>query len=171
MLLQVWTNLWVLLQAQGEVCGYLTKCMGVLIFMSFQWVLLQCPLIVMKAIIYYCKRLGCIERAKRGREREKALRLILIKGDRSPKSPFLGPMSAKSKKWRARLLSIWSVITSVCSTWHLSSAEDKNFLFCPQLRTQKMYGKHTLLSKPSTMAYLTMVVLPSWQLLTQYYTN
>ena len=54
-LLQVWTNLWVLLQAQGEVCGYLTKCMGVLIFKSFQWVLLQFPLIVMKAIIYYSK--------------------------------------------------------------------------------------------------------------------
>ena len=61
--------------------------------------------------------------------------------------------------------------TSVYSTRHLSSAEDKNFLFCPQLRTQKTYGKQTLLSKPSTMAYLTMVVLPSWQLLTQYYTN
>ena len=34
-----------------------------------------------------------------------------------------------------------------------------------------MYGKQTLFSKPSTMAYLTMVVLLSWQLLTQYYTN
>ena len=34
-----------------------------------------------------------------------------------------------------------------------------------------MYGKQMLLSKPSTMAYLTMVVLLSWQLLTQYYTN
>ena len=52
-----------------------------------------------------------------------------------------------------------------------SSVEDKNFLFCPQLRTQKTYGKQTLFSKPSTMAYLTMVVLPSWQLLTQYYTK
>ena len=61
--------------------------------------------------------------------------------------------------------------TSVYSTWHLSSAEDKNFPFCPQLRTQKTYGKQMLLSKPSIMAYLTMVVLPSWQLLTQYYTN
>ena len=61
--------------------------------------------------------------------------------------------------------------TSVYSTWHLSSAEDKNFPFCPQLRTRKMYGKQMLLSKPGTMAYLTMVVLPSWQLLTQYYTN
>ena len=61
--------------------------------------------------------------------------------------------------------------TSVYSTWHLFSGEDKNFPFCPQLRTQKTYGKQTLLSKPSTMAYLTMVVLPSWQLLTQYYTN
>ena len=61
--------------------------------------------------------------------------------------------------------------SSVYSTLHLSSAEDKNFLFCPQLRTQKTYGKQTLLSKPSTMAYLTMVVVPSWQLLTQYYTN
>ena len=61
--------------------------------------------------------------------------------------------------------------TSVYSTWHLSSAEDKNFLFCPQLRTQKTYGKQMLFSKPSTMAYLTMVVLPSWQLPTQYYTN
>ena len=60
---------------------------------------------------------------------------------------------------------------SVYSTRHLSSAEDKNFLFCPQLRTQKTYGKQMLLSKPSTMAYLTMVVVPSWQLLTQYYTN
>ena len=60
---------------------------------------------------------------------------------------------------------------SVYSTRHLSSAEDKNFPFCPQLRTQKTYGKQMLLSKPSTMAYLTMVVLPSWQLLTQYYTN
>ena len=59
-------------------------------------------------------------------------------------------------------------ITSVYSTRHLSSAEDKNFPFCPQLRTQKTYGKQTLFSKPSTMAYLTMVVLPSWQLLTQY---
>ena len=28
-----------------------------------------------------------------------------------------------------------------------------------------MYGKQTLLSKLSTMAYLTMVVLLSWQLL------
>ena len=37
------------------------------------------------------------------------MRLILIEGDCSPKSPFLGAMSAKSKKWRARLLSIWSV--------------------------------------------------------------
>ena len=61
--------------------------------------------------------------------------------------------------------------SSVYSTRHLSSAEDKNFPFCPQLRTQKMYGKQMLLSKLSTMAYLTMVVLPSWQLLTQYYTN
>ena len=60
---------------------------------------------------------------------------------------------------------------SVYSTRHLSSAEDKNFLFCPQLRTQKTYGKQTVFSKPSTMAYLTMVVLPSWQLLTQYCTN
>ena len=60
---------------------------------------------------------------------------------------------------------------SVYSTRHLSSAEDKNFPFCPQLRTQKTYGKQMLLSKLSTMAYLTMVVLPSWQLLTQYYTN
>ena len=60
---------------------------------------------------------------------------------------------------------------SVYFTWQLSSAEDKNFPFCPQLRTQKTYGKQMLLSKPSTMAYLTMVVLPSWQLLTQYYTN
>ena len=58
--------------------------------------------------------------------------------------------------------------TSVYSTRHLSSAEDKNFPFCPQLRTQKTYGKQTVFSKPSTMAYLTMVVLPSWQLLTQY---
>ena len=58
--------------------------------------------------------------------------------------------------------------SSVYSTQHLSSAEDKNFPFCPQLRTQKTYGKQTLFSKPSTMAYLTMVVLPSWQLLTQY---
>ena len=63
------------------------------------------------------------------------------------------------------------LFSSVYSTWHFSSAEDKNILFCPQLRTQKMYGKQTLLSKPSTMAYLTMVVLLSWQLLTQYYTN
>ena len=62
-------------------------------------------------------------------------------------------------------------LTRVYSTQHLSSAEDKNFPFCPQLRTRKMYGKQTLLSKPSTMAYLTMVVLPSWQLLTQYYPN
>ena len=61
--------------------------------------------------------------------------------------------------------------TSVYSTRHLSSAEDKNFLFCPQLRTQKTYGKQMLLSKLSTMAYLIMVVLLSWQLLTQYYTN
>ena len=61
--------------------------------------------------------------------------------------------------------------TSVYSTRHLSSAEDKNFPFCPQLRTQKTYGKQMLLSKLSTMAYLTMVVLPSWQLLTQYYAN
>ena len=61
--------------------------------------------------------------------------------------------------------------TSVYSTRHLSSSEDKNFPFCPQLRTRKMYGKQTLLSKLSTIAYLTMVVLPSWQLLTQYYTN
>ena len=59
--------------------------------------------------------------------------------------------------------------TSVYSTRHLSSAEDKNFPFCPQLRTRKTYGKQTLLSKLSTMAYLTMVLLPSWQLLTQYY--
>ena len=59
-------------------------------------------------------------------------------------------------------------LTSVYSTRHLSSAEDKNFPFCPQLRTWKTYGKQTLFSKPSTMAYLTMVVLPSWQLLTQY---
>ena len=58
--------------------------------------------------------------------------------------------------------------SSVYSTRHLSSAEDKNFPFCPQLRTRKTYGKQTLFSKPSTMAYLTMVVLPSWQLLTQY---
>ena len=58
--------------------------------------------------------------------------------------------------------------TSVYSTRHLYSAEDKNFPFCPQLRTRKTYGKQTLFSKPSTMAYLTMVVLPSWQLLTQY---
>ena len=50
--------------------------------------------------------------------------------------------------------------TSVYSTQHLSSAEDKKFLFCPQLRTQKTYGKQMLLSKLSTMAYLTMVVLP-----------
>ena len=57
---------------------------------------------------------------------------------------------------------------SVYSTRHLSSAEDKNFPFCPQLRTRKMYGKQMLFSKLSTMAYLTMVVLPSWQLLTQY---
>ena len=57
------------------------------------------------------------------------------------------------------------------ATHNMSSAEDKNFPFCPQLRTQKTYGKQILLSKPSTMAYLTMVVLPSWQLLTQYYTN
>ena len=43
---------------------------------------------------------------------------------------------------------------------------------CPQLRTKwKTYGKQTLLSKLSTMAYLTMVVVLSWQLLTQYYTN
>ena len=61
--------------------------------------------------------------------------------------------------------------TSVYSTQHLSSAEDKNFPFCSQLRTQKTYGKQMLLSKLSTMADLTMVVLPSWQLLTQYYTN
>ena len=61
--------------------------------------------------------------------------------------------------------------TSVYSTQHLSSAEDKNFPFCPQLRTQKTYGKQMLLSKLSTMAYLTMVVLLSSQLLTQYYTN
>ena len=58
--------------------------------------------------------------------------------------------------------------SSVYSTRHLSSAEDKNFPFCPQLRTQKTYGKQMLFSKPSTIAYLTMVVLPSWQLLTQY---
>ena len=57
---------------------------------------------------------------------------------------------------------------SVYSTQHLSSAEDKNFPFCPHLRTRKKYGKQMLFSKPSTMAYLTMVVLPSWQLLTQY---
>ena len=58
--------------------------------------------------------------------------------------------------------------SSVYSTRHLSSAEDKNFPFCPQLRTRKTYGKQMLFSKPSTMAYLTMVVLLSWQLLTQY---
>ena len=57
------------------------------------------------------------------------------------------------------------------STQHLSSADYKNFPFCPKLRTRKTYGKQTLLSKPSTMAYLTMVVLPSWQLLAQYYPN
>ena len=34
-----------------------------------------------------------------------------------------------------------------------------------------MYGKQMLLSKLSTMAYLTMVVLLSWQLLTQYTAN
>ena len=62
----------------------------------------------------------------------------------------------------------WNSPSSVYSTRHLSSAEDKNFPFCPQLRTQKTYGKQTVFSKPSTMAYLTMVVLPSWQLLTQY---
>ena len=33
---------------------------------------------------------------------------------------------------------------SVYSTWHLSSAEDKNFPFCPQLRTQKMYENRCL---------------------------
>ena len=59
-------------------------------------------------------------------------------------------------------------LASVYSTRHLSSAEDKNFPFCPHLRTRKTYVKQALFSKPSTMAYLTMVVLPSWQLLTQY---
>ena len=51
--------------------------------------------------------------------------------------------------------------SSVYSTRHLSSAEDKNFPFCPHLRTQKTHGKQMLLSKLSSMAYLTMVVLPS----------
>ena len=67
-----------------------------------------------------------------------------------------------------KVSSLLQCTPSVYSTRHLSSAEDKNFPFCPQLRTQKTYGKQTVFSKPSTMAYLTMVVLPSWQLLTQY---
>ena len=68
----------------------------------------------------------------------------------------------------ARRINFSKITPSVYSTRHLSSAEDKNFPFCPQLRTRKTYGKQMLFSKPSTMAYLTMVVLPSWQLLTQY---